>query len=145
MRGLVQFYSDLTKAESVGQDDDSYARPDPLRVSVQVRTRLRNQLRWLESLQNVDDDDENYARSLDDIHGIISPEKYKPLRGSYHIDLIVESGIWYPWWSCEAKYAGLDCDKPELVTPCDKGTRNELRTCARVSYPFSVSKPYLLD
>lgn len=127
MKELVGFYSDVTGAEFVAHDDDLNARSDPLRLSSEVRARLQSRLSWLESLQDTGEDDKRYARHLNLLRHVIFPNQYLALRGSKAIDALVEDGRWVPWWACEAK-------RPvEPASPCDVGTRDELRTCARVS------------
>ena len=141
MESLVLLYHHLSVAEAVGQDD-TQAKINPLRISPAMRTKLRTRLKRLESTTSARTPNSPYARALDDIRAVAFPGQYETPRGSAAINQLVGRGRYFYWWACEEKRRD-DVDTRPL-TPCDVGSRDELRVCARVSptsFPFLTTRP----
>ena len=130
MERLVLLFHHLSVAESVDQDV-TRAETDPIHISSAMRTKLRTCLKQLEAIASARTQNSPYALALVNVRAVAYPDKYVTSRGSQCIDELVGGGSHYIWWACEEKRRGPHCTEP--VTPCDEGTRDELRTCARVS------------
>lgn len=138
---LLHIYSAVALWEVVAQDKRHSGEPDPIRLTPAVRSKLRAQLQRLEAHPaGIKEDD---TRSIDAVRAVAFPEEDQLLKGSEFIDSVVRGGAWFPWWSCEGRRK--DHHNPDPVTPCDEGTRDELRTCSRVSPAFFVMLIIRLD
>ena len=132
MESLVLLYHHLSVAETAGQDD-TQAKINPLRISPAARTKLRTRLKQLESTTSARTPNSRYARALVDIRAVAFPDKYVTPRGTEYINELVGRGDYFYWWACEEKRRNQHDTRP--LTPCDEGTRDELRVCARVGPP----------
>lgn len=150
MKDLVLLYGTLTTYGFSSRDDPPHEGLDPLRISPELRAKLRNRMNLLETLraeiQREKDDDGRYPTFLDGLRTVVSHEKLVPQQGSVYINRITGGGSYFAWWTCERKHRTEPDRKP--MSPCDKGARDELRTCARVggTYPRispSWSSPFL--
>lgn len=142
MSTLVQLYGSLTHAENANADVPSKS-PDPIQLSSEMRLKLRECARILDSLERrlkAGPEGAKYATAFSFLCGVAfpPPEQAGPLRGIEYLDKIAELGGYCPWWVCEG--ARLDRQYSQPVAPCDKGTREELRTCARVSSAYLLHK-----
>lgn len=135
MKDLVLLYGALTTLSLKAQDDSSPTSLVSLRISSEVRLQLRILLELLETVRaevgTQNEDDKRYAAILVGLRTTVSHPTRGLVAGSAYIDRLLAEGSYETWWTCERKHPFHD---RELVTPCDSGTRDELRTCGRVSY-----------